>query len=167
MDKHTSEITGREFRSGIGYDAHPLVAGRPLWLGGVLIPFNGGGLSGHSDGDVLLHAVCDALLGAAGLGDIGTHFPDTSPEFKGVSSSLLLSRVCAMAGDKGFTVVNIDAVIIASEPNLAPFKERMSRVIADLAKIDPSRVNIKAKTNNGLETGGGIRCFATAALQGG
>ena len=136
-------------RVGIGYDLHRLVQDRKLLLGGVTIPFEKG-LLGHSDADVLLHATCDALLGAAGLGDIGQHFPETDPEFKDISSEVLVSRTFQMIRDKGFSVNNLDATILAEAPKLAPYCNAMKAKLAKLLKLDPTCVNIKATTTEGL-----------------
>ena len=136
-------------RTGIGYDIHRLVYGRKLVLGGVTIPFEKG-LLGHSDADVLLHAVCDALLGAAGLGDIGLYFPDTDNKFKDMESIKLLDRTNKMIREKGFTIVNIDSTIFAEAPKLSPYREEMKTNIAQILEIDPDRINIKATTTEGL-----------------
>ena len=136
-------------RVGFGYDIHRLVRGRKLVLGGVTIPFEKG-LLGHSDADVLLHAVCDALLGAASLGDIGRHFPDNDPRFKDISSTTLLGQTFQMIGDKGFSVNNMDATVLAEAPRLAPYCGAMERSIAVLLDIEAERVNIKATTMEGL-----------------
>ncbi len=136
-------------RIGMGYDIHRLVAGRKLVLGGIVIPFEKG-LWGHSDADVLVHAVIDALLGAAGLGDIGQHFPDTAPEFKDISSLKLLSKTYEMINGKGFTVQNIDATIFAEAPKLSHYEAAMQKNIAQAIEIEQDRVNIKAKTFEGL-----------------
>ena len=136
-------------RIGSGYDVHRLVAGRPLVLGGVTIPFEKG-LLGHSDADVLVHSVCDALLGAAGLGDIGRHFPDTDPAFKGISSLVLLERCAALLGEKGCLIQNLDATLLAQAPRIAPFCAEMEANIARAAAISPDRVNVKATTTEGL-----------------
>lgn len=142
-------------RIGHGYDVHRLTEGRKLILGGVDIPFEKG-LLGHSDADVLLHVVSDALLGAAGLGDIGKHFPDRDPQYKDVSSMLLLEKVAELLDEKTFLVENIDATIVAQRPKLAPYIEEMKENIARLLRIDISQVNIKATTEEGLGfTGGG------------
>lgn len=133
-------------RVGIGYDVHRLVAGLRCTLGGVEIPFEKG-LEGYSDADVLLHAVCDALLGAAGEGDLGRHFPSGDPKWKGISSVRLLEEVASLLVQKGYFVVNIDAVIIAERPRIAPFVERMKANISRPLSIDPVRVNVKATTN--------------------
>ena len=136
-------------RTGIGYDIHRLVFGRKLVLGGVTIPFEKG-LLGHSDADVLLHAVCDALLGAAGLGDIGLYFPDTDNKFKDMESIKLLDRTNKMIREKGFTIINIDSTIFAEAPKLSPYREEMKTNIAQILGIDPDRINIKATTTEGL-----------------
>ncbi len=136
-------------RIGMGYDIHRLVAGRKLVLGGIVIPFEKG-LWGHSDADVLVHAVIDALLGAAGLGDIGQHFPDTAPEFKDISSLKLLSNTYEMISSKGLTVQNIDATIFAEAPKLSHYKAAMQKNIAQAIEIEQDRVNVKAKTFEGL-----------------
>ena len=134
---------------GLGYDVHRMVKGRKLVLGGVTIPFEKG-LLGHSDADVLIHALCDALLGAAGLGDIGMHFPDTNPDYKDISSMILLSRVFKMITRKGHKIENIDLTVIAEAPRLSAYKDDMCKNIAQIIGIDPARVNIKATTTEGL-----------------
>ena len=136
-------------RIGIGYDIHRLIYGRKLVLGGVTIPFEKG-LLGHSDADVLLHAVCDALFGAAGLGDIGLYFPDTDNEFKDMESIKLLDRTNKMVREKGFTIINIDSTIFAETPKLSPYREEMQKNIAQTLEIDPCRINVKATTTEGL-----------------
>ena len=136
-------------RTGIGYDIHRLVDGRKLILGGVSIPFHKG-LFGHSDADVLIHAVCDALLGAAGLGDIGLHFPDSDDRFKDISSMILLEKTFKMISEKGFVIHNIDTVIFAQEPKISLYRKKMAENIADKIAIEPDRVNIKATTTEGL-----------------
>jgi len=161
-------LTGEsKMRIGNGYDVHRLVEGRELIIGGVKIPFEKG-LLGHSDADVLVHAVCDALLGAAGLPDIGHQFPDNDPEFKGIDSLVLLRRVGRMIADKGFTIENIDGTIIAERPQMAPHLEAMRRRLAMTLGIDPSQVNIKATTTEGLGftgRGEGIAAQASALLR--
>lgn len=134
---------------GLGFDVHRLVSGRKLVLGGVVIPFEKG-LLGHSDADVLVHAVCDAILGAAGLGDIGQHFPDTDPEFKDVSSLMLLAKTYKMITDKGFAVQNIDATIFAEAPQLSRYRAEMQKNIARTIEIEANHVNVKATTFEGL-----------------
>ena len=136
-------------RVGIGYDIHRLVAGRSLVLGGVSIAFEKG-LLGHSDADVLVHAVCDALLGAAGLGDIGIHFPDSDPQYKNISSLKLLSETCRLLTAKRFRIINLDATLFAEAPKLAPHRQKMQTILADAMRIRPAQVNIKATTTEGL-----------------
>jgi 2-C-methyl-D-erythritol 2,4-cyclodiphosphate synthase len=151
-----------EFRVGIGTDIHRLVEGRKLMLGGVQVPF-GMGLLGHSDGDTVLHAVCDAILGAAGMGDIGMLFPDTDPKYKDADSKGFLLAIKEKLVEKKWEVVNVDITIHAEQPRLEPVKGQMKRVIAGLLGIDFGAVNVKAKTNNGLgETGEGTAIAATA-----
>jgi 2-C-methyl-D-erythritol 2,4-cyclodiphosphate synthase len=153
-------------RIGQGFDTHALVAGRKLVIGGVEIPHDKG-LAGHSDADVLIHAVCDALLGGAGLGDIGTHFPDTDARYKNIDSRKLLREVAQLLGKNGLKVVNVDATIIAQEPRMAPHVERMRvNISADLGML-PVDVNIKAKTTEHLGfvgRGEGIAAEAIALL---
>ena len=136
-------------RIGIGYDVHRLADGRKLILGGVEIPFERG-LLGHSDADVLLHAICDALLGAAALGDIGKHFPDSDAAFKDISSLLLLEKVSALLKGKGYKIGNIDATIIAEKPKLAPYIPQMCENIAAACEIATERVSVKATTTEGM-----------------
>ncbi|MCD7805899.1 MAG: 2-C-methyl-D-erythritol 2,4-cyclodiphosphate synthase [Lachnospiraceae bacterium] len=153
-------------RIGMGYDVHRLVEGRDLIIGGVTIPYEKG-LLGHSDADVLLHAVMDALLGAAALGDIGLHFPDTDPAYQGVSSLKLLERVGEMLSEQLFFVENIDATIIAQAPKMRPYIHRMRANIADTLGIDISQVNVKATTEEGLGftgSGEGISAQAVCML---
>jgi len=153
-------------RVGFGYDVHRLVEGRPLVLGGVRIPYEKG-LSGHSDADVLAHAVMDALLGAAGAGDIGKHFPDSEWQYEGISSLVLLSRVREILAAKSFEVVNIDSVIVAQAPKLAPYTEKMASKVAEALEIRPEQVNVKATTTEGLGftgTGEGIAAYAVALI---
>jgi 2-C-methyl-D-erythritol 2,4-cyclodiphosphate synthase len=153
-------------RIGIGYDIHRLVPGRKLFLGGVEIPYVKG-LLGHSDADALLHAVCDALLGALAQGDIGEHFPDTDPAYHNISSLELLKVTFELVKKNNFTIANLDTVIIAQEPNLAPFKKLMRLKISAALGITEDRVNVKAKTNNGLGEAGNdeaIACFAAVIL---
>ena len=137
------------FRIGQGYDCHALVPNRKLVIGGVTIPHRTG-LLGHSDADVLLHAITDAIIGAAGLGDIGRHFPDTSPEFSGADSLMLLAEAAERVGKAGFAIGNIDATIIAQAPKMAPHIDQMVANIAAAIGIPAKRVNIKAKTNEKL-----------------
>jgi len=150
-------------RIGQGFDVHPLVRGRRLVIGGVEIPYERG-LDGHSDADVLLHAICDALLGAAGLGDIGQHYPDTSAEFRGVDSRKLLREVARKLAVLSLRVVNIDATIIAQEPRMAPHVARMiGNIAADLG-IAPAMVNIKATTTEQLGFLGRVEGIAAQAV---
>lgn len=139
----------RSLRVGIGFDVHPLVEGRKLILGGVEIP-HAKGLLGHSDADVLIHAICDALLGAISEGDLGRHFPDTDPRYRDMSSMILLKKVVEKAKAKGFRVVNMDATITAQEPRLAEYIPRMTDRIVEALEIGPDRVNIKATSPEGL-----------------
>lgn len=153
-------------RVGMGYDVHRLVEDRKLILGGVEIPYEKG-LLGHSDADVLLHAIKDALLGAAALGDIGKHFPDTDERFKGASSIKLLSEVNNMLYEKGYTVINVDATIIAQRPKMAPYIDTMRKNIADTLGVDINFINVKATTTEGLGftgTGDGIAAQAIACI---
>lgn len=153
-------------RIGQGYDVHRLTEGRDLILGGVKIPYEKG-LLGHSDADVLVHAVMDALLGAAALGDIGQHFPDTDPEYKGISSILLLKHVGALLEEKGYVIENIDATIIAQRPKLAAYRPQMAANIAAALHIETSQVSVKATTEEGLGftgTGEGISSQAIVLL---
>ena len=136
-------------RIGMGYDVHRLVEGRKLVLGGVTIPFEKG-LLGHSDADVLLHAVCDALLGAAGLGDIGLHFPDTDSEYKDVASIKILAKTYELISNNGFTIMNLDSTIFADAPKLSPYRDAMQKNISRTIEIEQDRVNIKATTFEGL-----------------
>lgn len=156
-------------RIGHGYDVHRLEAGRELIVGGVKIPFEKG-LLGHSDADVLIHAVMDAILGAAGLGDIGRHFPDTDDSFKGISSAQLLQRVYEIINQAGFGVINIDATIIAQKPKLMPYIEAMREIIARSLYIEVSCVNIKATTEEFLGftgAGEGMAAHAVALVDDG
>ena len=153
-------------RIGMGYDVHRLTEGRPLIMGGVEIPYEKG-LLGHSDADVLLHAVMDALLGAAAMGDIGKHFPDTDPAYRGISSLELLKRVGQLLEESCFLVENIDATIIAQAPKMRPYIDRMRQNIADVLKIDISQINVKATTEEGLGftgSGEGMAAHAVCLL---
>jgi len=136
-------------RVGIGHDVHKLVSGRKLILGGVVIPFDKG-LLGHSDADVLVHAVCDALLGAAGLGDIGAHFPDTDEKFKDVFSLNFLAMVYEMICKQGYKILNLDSTVFAHSPKLAPYRKAMEENIARTLEIDPNLINVKFTTTEGL-----------------
>lgn len=153
-------------RVGMGYDVHKLVEGRDLIIGGVKIPHTLG-LLGHSDADVLLHAIMDALLGAAALGDIGKHFPDTDPKYEGISSIKLLEHVAGLIAEKGYIVENIDATIIAQKPKMRPHIEQMEKNIAEALKISEDQINVKATTEEGLGFTGteqGISAQAVCAL---
>jgi 2-C-methyl-D-erythritol 2,4-cyclodiphosphate synthase len=150
-------------RIGIGYDVHRLVEGRKLVLGGVEIPFEKG-LLGHSDSDVLTHAICDALLGAVGLGDIGTHFPDSDPRWSGASSLDFLARVVELVTEKGYRVANVDATVVAERPKLMPYVQSIRERLASALQIDVDQVNLKAKTNEGLESVGRGDAMAAQAV---
>jgi 2-C-methyl-D-erythritol 2,4-cyclodiphosphate synthase len=154
------------YRIGSGIDFHKLVEGRELWLGGVKIPFHKGAL-GHSDADVLLHAICDALLGALCLGDIGTHFPDTDPAYKNIDSKLLLKRTAELIDQEGYTVVNIDSTLCLEAPKIKPWVSEMQQVIAAILAIGEKDVAVKATTTEQLGfvgRGEGIVAQATALL---
>jgi len=153
-------------RIGFGYDLHKLAKGRKLILGGILVPSEKG-LLGHSDADVLLHAIIDALLGAAGLGDIGEFFPDTDKKYKDISSSILLDKAAKLIKGAKYYINNIDAVIVLEKPKLSKFKKKMAENIAGVLNISKDKVNVKAKTNEGLDaTGKGmaIAAYAVATL---
>ena len=153
-------------RVGFGYDVHALVSGRPLVLGGVQIPYLYG-LQGHSDADVLLHAIGDALLGAIAHGDIGRHFPDTDLQYRGIRSTVLLKRVATMVRENGFHIVNVDSTLVAQKPKLSEVIPKMVQQIAEVLEIEPSRVNVKATTTEGLGFAGrgeGIAAYAIALV---
>ncbi|MBM4349303.1 MAG: 2-C-methyl-D-erythritol 2,4-cyclodiphosphate synthase [Deltaproteobacteria bacterium] len=154
-------------RVGFGYDVHSLAPNRPLILGGVRIPYLYG-LQGHSDADVLLHAICDALLGAIAEGDIGRHFPDTDLKYRDIKSTLLLKSVMAMVKEKGFRLLNIDTTIVAQKPKILDFIPRMVNEIAQVVEIDTSRINVKATTTEGLGftgRGEGIAAYAVVLVE--
>ena len=154
-------------RVGIGYDIHRLVRGRPLILGGVSIAYEKG-LLGHSDADVLAHAICDALLGAAGLGDIGMHFPDNDPQYKDISSLTLLSNTCRMVAARGFHIVNLDTILFAEAPRLGSQRHDMQARIAKAMNVTVEQVNIKATTTEGLGVigkGEGIGAMCVALIE--
>lgn len=156
-----------KFRTGIGYDVHQLVEGRDLIIGGVKIPFDKG-LKGHSDADVLLHAIGDALLGAANLGDLGEHFPDTNEKFKGVDSRFLLKEINNLIQNKGYQIGNVDAVIIAQAPKLKPYRDQMRENIAKDLNLDLDQVSIKATTEEGMGftgTGQGMAAWASVLIE--
>lgn len=151
------------YRIGHGYDVHRFTEGRPLILGGIEIPHSLG-LLGHSDADCLLHAVMDAVLGALGEGDIGRHFPDTDPAYSGADSVLLARRVAVLAGERGFTVGNIDVTVIAQQPKLSPYIPEMRKRVAEAFGISPEDVNIKATTEEGLGFTGNLEGIAAHAV---
>ncbi|MGI6552692.1 MAG: 2-C-methyl-D-erythritol 2,4-cyclodiphosphate synthase [Bacillota bacterium] len=153
-------------RVGIGYDVHPLVKDRPLVLGGITLDYHLG-LAGHSDADVLLHALADALLGAAGLGDIGRHFPPGDSRYRGISSLILLEEVSREVKDKGFQINNVDVVVVAEKPKLTPYFPAMQENIARVLQLSPERINLKATTSEGLGftgRGEGIAAWAVVSL---
>ncbi len=154
------------FRTGTGFDVHAFAEGRKLIIGGVEIPYKKG-LLGHSDADVLLHAICDALLGALALGDIGRHFPDTDPQFKNADSSALLKNVYKLITDKGYTLGNIDSIVAMQAPKLASFIPQMQKKIADILGTETDNISIKATTTENLGfigRGEGVSAFATVLL---
>ena len=155
------------YRIGNGYDVHRLIKGRKLILGGVDIP-HGLGLDGHSDADVLCHALCDSLLGASGAGDLGKHFPDTEKKWKGISSLILLEKSGELVAKRGFQISNIDTTIVAQQPKIGPHIKSMTTNISETLKIDPTQINIKATTTERLGFAGreeGIAAYAVALLQ--
>jgi len=154
-------------RIGFGYDVHRLVQGRPLILGGLKIPF-GKGLYGHSDADVLTHAVMDAILGAIGKGDIGRHFPDSDPMYEGANSLSLLKKVVEILHQEGFVVNNLDATIVAQEPKLTEYLDEMGKQLSRALRVDPGSVNVKATTSEGLGfcgRGEGLAAYAVVAVK--
>jgi 2-C-methyl-D-erythritol 2,4-cyclodiphosphate synthase len=155
-------------RSGIGYDLHRLAEGKKLMIGGIEVPFDRGSV-GHSDGDVLSHALCDALLGAAGLGDIGTHFPDTDPKWKGVSSLLFLEHTRKLLDARRLRIAHLDAVVVCERPRLGPHFPKMREALAKALGVSPEHINLKAKTNEGageIGRGEAIAAHAIATLEG-
>jgi len=153
-------------RTGIGYDVHKLSPNYQLWIGGINIPFEKGSV-GHSDGDVLIHAICDAILGAANLRDIGYHFPDNDPSFKGIDSKILLKKVMEMIRNKGYEIGNIDSIVCLQLPKINPFIPEMQKTLASVMNIDEDIISIKATTTEGMGfvgTGEGISAFATVLL---
>jgi 2-C-methyl-D-erythritol 2,4-cyclodiphosphate synthase len=155
------------FRIGFGFDTHRLEPGREFRLGGILIPHEKGAV-GHSDADVLIHAICDAILGAAGLGDIGTHFPDTSPEFKGIDSKILLKRSLKLATDKGYSIGNLDTTIVLQRPKIISFVPSIVISLAEVTGTDASRISVKAKTSEKLGFIGreeGVSAYAVVLLE--
>ncbi len=154
------------FRIGFGYDVHQLAEGYDLWIGGMKIPFEKGAV-GHSDADVLLHAICDAMLGALALGDIGKHFPDTDPKYKGIDSKILLKEVFKLIIDKGYVISNMDATVALELPKLRPYIDTMREVIADICELNIDQVSVKATTSEKLGfvgEGKGISAYATVLL---
>jgi len=154
-------------RIGLGFDTHKLEVNRDFWLGGIQILYDKGA-TGHSDADVLIHAICDALLGAAGLGDIGTHFPDTSSEFKDIDSKVLLKRTLNLITEKGYTIVNLDTTIVLQNPKISSYMPEMIKTLAEVLKTDESRISIKAKTSEKLGFIGreeGLSAYAIVLLQ--
>ena len=157
-----------KIRVGFGYDVHKLVQGRDLWLGGIRLDHTKG-LLGHSDADVLIHAICDALLGAANMRDIGYHFPDTAGEYAGIDSKILLRKTVELIAGKGYVVGNIDATVCAERPKLNPHIPEMQRVLASVMSIEPDDVSIKATTTEKLGFTGreeGISAYATVLIEG-
>ena len=154
-------------RVGFGFDVHQLKEGLDFWLGGIIVPHKKGGL-GHSDADVLIHTICDALLGAANLGDIGKHFPDTDPKYKGVDSKLLLKEVIKLIREKGYELGNVDATICLQTPKIGPYIPKMQKVLADCMNVDTDLVSIKATTTEKLSFVGreeGVSAYATVLIQ--
>ncbi len=156
-----------KIRVGFGYDVHRLTEGRDLWLGGIKIDYSKG-LLGHSDADVLIHAICDALLGAANLRDIGFHFPDTAKEYKNVDSKLLLKKTLEVLTEKGYRVGNIDATVCAEQPKINPHIPQMQKIIANILEIDVDDISIKATTSEKMGFVGreeGFACYAVALIE--
>jgi 2-C-methyl-D-erythritol 2,4-cyclodiphosphate synthase len=154
------------FRIGFGFDVHQLKVGLDFWLGGIIIPHTKGGL-GHSDADVLIHTICDALLGAANLGDIGKHFPDTQAEYKGIDSKILLKEVMVLIREKGYEIGNIDSTICLQTPKIGPYIPEMQKVLAECMGVDIDQVSIKATTTEKLSFVGreeGVSAFATVLI---
>ena len=154
------------FRIGFGFDVHQLKVGLDFWLGGIIVPHSKGGL-GHSDADVLIHTICDALLGAANLGDIGKHFPDTAAEYKGIDSKILLKEVMVLIRNKGYEIGNIDSTICLQTPRIGPYIAEMQKVLATCMNIDVDQVSIKATTTEKLSFVGreeGVSAYATVLI---
>jgi 2-C-methyl-D-erythritol 2,4-cyclodiphosphate synthase len=154
------------FRVGFGFDVHQLQAGLDFWLGGILVPHSKGGL-GHSDADVLIHSICDALLGAANLGDIGKHFPDTDPKYKGIDSKILLKEVMILIQENGYKLGNIDSTICLQTPKIAPYIPEMQKVLSSCMGVDTDLVSIKATTTEKLSFVGreeGVSAYATVLI---
>ena len=156
-----------DIRVGFGFDVHQLVEERDFWLGGILIPYSKGAL-GHSDADVILHSICDALLGAAALGDIGKHFPDTSNDFKNIDSKILLKKVCELILENGYSISNIDTTLCLEKPKIAPYIPQMRNAISKVMNLDEARISIKATTNEKMGFVGreeGIVSYAVALIK--
>jgi 2-C-methyl-D-erythritol 2,4-cyclodiphosphate synthase len=156
-----------KYRIGYGFDVHQLEKGKPFWLGGILIP-SSHGATGHSDADVIIHAICDALLGAASLGDIGMHFPNTSSEFKNIDSKILLARVVKLLSDKKYAIGNIDATVILENPKIAPHIQAMKKALAIVMGIEEDCVSVKATTNEKMGFIGreeGVSAHAVAMIE--
>ena len=154
------------FRTGFGYDVHRLDKGYDLWLGGIKIPYNLGAV-GHSDADVLLHAICDAFLGAVALGDIGSHFPDTDPKYKGIDSKILLNEVIGLVTNKGYRIGNIDATVALQQPKIRHYIDEMRSAIAKICNIEKDQVSVKATTTEKLGFVGkekGVSAYATVLI---
>ncbi len=154
------------FRVGFGFDVHQLIEGLDFWLGGIIIPHTKGGL-GHSDADVLIHTICDAILGAANLGDIGKHFPDTSDKYKGIDSKILLKEVMLLVREKGYEIGNIDSTICLQTPKIGPYIPEMQKVLASCMGVDVNLVSIKATTTEKLSFVGreeGVSAYATVFI---
>lgn len=155
-------------RIGFGYDVHRFAENRDLWLGGIKIPHSKG-LLGHSDADVLIHSICDALLGAAALGDIGKHFPDTDPEYKGIDSKILLSETARLITNAGYKIMNIDSTIALQSPKIAPYIEQMRITLSSLLQLEAGQVSVKATTTERLGFEGreeGVSAYAVVLLEG-
>lgn len=155
------------FKIGFGYDVHQLETGKPLWIGGIRIDSEKGAI-GHSDADVLIHAICDALLGAAGLGDIGRHFPDTDPKYKGIDSKILLRKIMELISKENYSISNIDSTICLQKPKIAGFIEEMIQILAPILFIDSKSLNIKATTTEKLGFAGreeGISAYAVVLIR--
>ena len=156
-----------KMRVGFGFDVHQLKEGLDFWLGGIVVPHSKGGL-GHSDADVLIHTICDALLGAANMGDIGKHFPDTDVEYKGIDSKILLKKVVKLISDKGYSINNIDSTICLQKPKIGSYIPKMQKVLASCMKIDIEDISIKATTTEKLSFVGreeGVSAYATVLIQ--
>ena len=155
------------FRIGFGYDVHQLTPGRDFWIGGIKIPYTKGSL-GHSDGDALIHAICDALLGAANLRDIGFHFPDSSPDYKGIDSKILLKKVASVLAKHNYTIINIDSTVCLEKPKIRDYIPQMQKVLAEVLSVSVGLISIKASTNEQMGFIGreeGIAAYAVVLIQ--